>query len=675
MAIMTKPIPYKVFFGYFVLFNLLFFFLQALYQVIRKISFIHAIPLPPGVYWEIAATASFHIILYLILSALQTLLLWGLAPWISAKQKLETWQTIIFFTCVAALISLNCYFFPLSTFSKFYLPETPAIVINVVMGCSLLLLGVLALLTLARLIKRFPVLMSILIFTGVGLNFISFKQTPAIYSDVKKPNIIIIGIDSLSPGFVNKQTAPTINKFLTSSVRFNETISPLARTYPAWISILTGLYPINHYARENLYPAPEVKTYASFAWQLRQLGYDTIFATDERRFSNLGEEFGFQKIIGPRIGVNDILLGSFNDFPLSNLLVNLPFANWILPYNHINRASFYTYYHSTFDNSVQQAVDDINHSKPVFFAIHYTSPHWPYALANTAPEKFTRDYDIINSQILYNDAVKSSDQEIAELLGTLKKNGLLENSLVILLSDHGEALYKVGSRQTDPLLYQGKENAFEDYLARKTATPLQMSVGHGSDLLSPSQFHCLLGFKLFKEGKLITKPRSINIRVALIDIAPTIAQFLNFSLADKPDGISLLPTLLSNTVTPPANRVFFLESGILPNQFFTQEKIISYAQQQYTINPKNNLLEVRQDKFIEVNNNKLYGILDKEWLLALYPDDKQYVTVLLNLSDGKWTDDMKSDFAQHSPMPSMIKQLRDFYKIELLHYPQVPTNL
>ena len=86
-----------------------------------------------------------------------------------------------------------------------------------------------------------------------------------------KPNIILLGIDSLSPESINKENMPFLNKLLNESTQFTNSISPLARTYPAWSSILTGLYAEHHHAEENLISKNLINSKASIIWKLNQL--------------------------------------------------------------------------------------------------------------------------------------------------------------------------------------------------------------------------------------------------------------------------------------------------------------------------------------------------------------------------------------------------------------------
>ncbi|KTD02865.1 putative Sulfatase [Legionella feeleii] len=657
----------------FALFNLVFLALQFAYILSQGGSFLKAIPLPITVYIELATALIIQILLYVLLTFIQTAMLWGIAEYLPTKKALERWQMTIFCLSLTALLTANCYFFPLSAFSRLFLPGLPLLLLKITFYLSLLILGLLILNTLWQAWHRRPVVFSCIFLVCLStLFFLSYEKDQIKHDRIvsNTPNIFLIGIDSLSPERVSAQNTPNLDKFIQQSIVFKETVSPLARTYSAWASILTGMYPLHHQARYNLMPADIVKSKESIVWTAQSMGYQTVFATDDRRFSSISNDFGFEKVIGPKLGVNDVLLGTFNDFPLSNLLINLPISRWLFPYNYLNRSSHFSYYPSTFDRVLHQFIKQHNPQTPLFMAVHFTLPHWPYAWAASSPAQVKNEYSVQERGQLYLDAVYKADEQIGKFLTALQQADLLQNSLVIVLSDHGEALYEPGSRPLTLANYQGKqENKLSDYFKRKTSTTLEMSAGHGSDLLSPAQFFCLLGFKIFNQGQLITVPGKIDRRVALIDIAPTIYAFLNLPLKKNFDGISLL-NALTHHEPPPDNRVFMLESGELPNQIVSREKARKLGKLLYRVNPENGQLQIRKDKLAILDALKLYAILDDDWIVALYPDDFHYITVILRLSDDKWTDSLESSFAQTSPAPEMLKQLLQFYKNELASYPK-----
>ena len=545
----------------------------------------------------------------------------------------------------------------------------------VLMCGSLLILSLLLLNALFFVSLQFPraIGAGLIVFLG---SFLYGAITPITKNEpCKKTNIIFIGVDSLSPRRITTTHMPTLAHFTQHSVLFKETVSPLARTYPAWSSILTGLYPHHHHANYNLMPPDVVKSNRSMAWLLNQAGYQTLFATDDRRFNNIGEDFGFKTIIGPRMGFNDMLLGTFNDFPLSNLLVNYPISQWLFPYNYINRASHFTYYPQSFDKQLHDTLATRSQERPLFLAVHFTLPHWPYAWATTSPTQVGDEYSIEERGQLYQAALQRVDLQVATLLQDLKRQGYLENSMVVLLSDHGEALYVKGSRQTNALLYQGSgTSAFADYLKRKTSTALDMSVGHGSDLLSSDQYHCVLAFKIYKQGQLVTTPKTIDTRVALIDIAPTIQSFTGIP-AQPVDGISLLASMLGQSTLE--ERTFIMESGMLPNQFLSRNKARMLGQALFTVQTQTGQLEIKKKALTTLDALKLYAVIKGHWIVALYPDDTGYLPITLNLKNGKWSDNLNSEFVKKSPALSMLNDLDVFYnkKWPLIGASRAPNNL
>lgn len=648
------------YFTQFLLYNLIFFSFQIAYVFSKGNSFISVIPLPPSLYLELLLTLGSHLILYFLLSTLQSLLFWGLIQQRWSSSALEKGHLWIWILSVCAIILSNGYFFPLSLFSRLLLPGLPLFILTGLMLVSSLTLGLLLLNSLYFVTKKRPALSSILFSVAVCTMIY-----PILYPGLQQQlstqnNIILIGIDSLNPKYINAKDTPTLAQFIDQSVLFKETISPLARTYPAWSTILTGLYPLHHHASYNLMPPQKVNSTESMVWALDQRAYHTLFATDDRQFNNLGKEFGFQTIVGPPLGANDLLLGTFNDFPLSNLLVNSKVGYWLFPYNHMNRASHFSYYPQTFNQALKSSLASNNPNRPLFLAVHFTLPHWPYTWAESSAAKFNKDYDVSEQTALYAAAIKGADQQVDSLLQTLKRKNYLKNTMIILFSDHGEALYSKGSRQTSARAYQGKgPSSFAKYIKEKTSTELDMSVGHGSDLLSTDQYHCLLAFKLFKNNQLMSEPQRVSTRVALIDLMPTIQDFLHIALAKPVDGISLLNTIINKAPLP--ERAFLMESGMLPNQFLSKEKAKELAPLYFTVDSKTGLVHVREDVLQTLDAQKLYGLIEGDWVLALYPEDHHYLHIIQHLPDGRWTDDLDNDFAKDSPGLKMLKELREFY--------------
>nr|WP_277619246.1 alkaline phosphatase family protein [Legionella norrlandica] len=367
---MKQNRPIYSYFWQFLLFNFCFFCLQLLLLYSHAESLITSIKLPWRIYLEIIGTIGIQFGLYVLLSFIQAIMLIGVLnrPW-HYFFSVEQWQTIIWALFACFILSANAYYFPLSIYSKLFSPPIPGFIFLVLLYFSL---SCLVILLLNCCFYWYSIrLLSIILPLVIGVTVLShyFNSTPN-QSPGHRPNIIILGIDSLSPESITAKSMPFLNHLLANSFRFTNTISPLARTYPAWSSILTGLYPKNHLAEENLVERKQVKSQDSIVWELNKLGYTTIYATDDRRFNSIDKDFGFKKIIGPKTGVNDVMLGSYNDFPLGNLLINFRISFWLFPYNYNNRASYILYYPETFTRELERELS-LEQNFPVFLAVHF----------------------------------------------------------------------------------------------------------------------------------------------------------------------------------------------------------------------------------------------------------------------------------------------------------------
>jgi arylsulfatase A-like enzyme len=109
---------------------------------------------------------------------------------------------------------------------------------------------------------------------------------------VKKPNIILISIDTLRYDHLScygycRTTTPRIDQFSGKSVLYNNAYSTAAWTPPAHASMLTGLYPSQHGVIDQNHLPPEIPTLAKI---LRKNGYHTCGFVNN---SQVGEMVGF----------------------------------------------------------------------------------------------------------------------------------------------------------------------------------------------------------------------------------------------------------------------------------------------------------------------------------------------------------------------------------------------
>lgn len=365
-----------------------------------------------------------------------------------------------------------------------------------------------------------------------------------------QPDVIVIGVDSLRPdhlntyGFPGKPIAPVIDQFVAGSRRFDQAYTTQGRTFVAYMSILSGLYPTHHGARENLYPANLYRKDASIAHRFAKSGYTTALAMDEARFANFDRGFGFDEVISPPPGVADFLIGTFLDTVGTNLLQFLPYSDYFMPHVAGNRAASSVYRPAAFDNKIARAIRSADERKPLFLVSHYCIAHIPYVAVKEPMPALPVPYQ--DSSPTYRAAIAVADGQVSTLLSHLRAAGRLDNAVVVLLSDHGESL-----------------GMAKDLWHNSTGTGnfTAFTRGHGSMALDESESRVLLSIQRYINGKAALTPAASQTAVGLVDVAPTLLTMAGVGYeAHDFDGLRLLDRDGRFAALP--TRALFVESGI-----------------------------------------------------------------------------------------------------------------
>lgn len=148
--------------------------------------------------------------------------------------------------------------------------------------------------------------------------------------------------------------------------------------------------------------------------------------------------------------------------------------------------------------------------KPFFIWVHLYDPHSPY----DPPEPFHSRY----AGRLYDGEVAYTDSQLARLFGFLKKQGLYDRALIVLLSDHGESLGEHGEAEHGFFIYN-------------------------------STLHVPLIFKL---PDAVEQGRVINAPVGTVDVSPTLLDLLHMQdpISRQFQGISLASAILGKGTEP-----------------------------------------------------------------------------------------------------------------------------
>ncbi len=316
-----------------------------------------------------------------------------------------------------------------------------------------------------------------------------------------QPNLLLITIDTIRPdhlgceGYERAET-PVIDDFASNGVHFLRCTTPVPITLPSHATILTGLTPLQHGARDNtLYKVPEENE--TLAEVLQRKGYSTAaFISGQPLTSEFGLNQGFDHY----------------DDDLSNESVDGWSGRMAL-----KAATGMT--ERTGDHTASAAIRwlEENPTEPFFVWVHFFDPHQAYQPPPPYSDTF---FDLP-----YDGEIAFVDEQIGRIFAALDDTGVLEQTSVIITGDHGEGLMEHNELTHATLAYDST-----------LRVPLMWQLV-GDDA----------------PGK------RINDEVALMDILPTLADHLGFETPAVTDGVNLLPLVHGEDFEAPS-RFFENES-------------------------------------------------------------------------------------------------------------------
>jgi len=578
-------------------------------------------------------------------------------------------------------------------------------------------------------------LLAIVIFTFHSCE--STSLSPSSPATESRPNIFIIGFDAIRPDYLHffnehrQNATPHFEDFLKSSVVFSDTYTPLAKTFPSWASILTGSYPLENHAREDMLSTAFLKFEETLPGRLKKEGYETIYASDDSRFSHVNNAlFGFDRWIGPPGNATDYVLSLINDFPLSNLVVTTMLGKTLFPYSYGSHAAVFAYNPDNFLALIKSVLNQ-NRNKPLFLAAHFNLTGVPFSWFN--------DHQLNSdpSFVRYKKVLSRSDQQFGDFLSFLKQKGLLEHAIFVLFSDHGITLQMPGDRIVKESLYQGNKqdinklqrNQYNAVIAFTKDVSLEneeqkviyggdilklkvedrsqalnklfskfnpalygidTSFGYGNDVLSLKQYHPILAIRTY--GLKPNNPHLVSGRCLLLDLAPTVLDILHLQPLTKTSGISLLPFLTNSQRKLSEQRPIFLENSCtfkeIEHDGMDLAQVMAESAKFFEVNPKDEVISFTPAAQKVILETKQRAILLGDWFLAYYPVSKHYrmvqdpesgmrklvpytmppYPVLVNLKTGQWTTDLSNHFSASAPLKALKEKLDQFYGSEMDYY-------
>lgn len=312
-------------------------------------------------------------------------------------------------------------------------------------------------------------------------------------------NVLLLTVDTVRAdrlgayGYELRDTTPEIDRLLASGVTFERAVAPRSLTWPSLASVFTGLYPSGHGVLENGYEFPDDLTLLSEA--LQGAGYTTAaFLSNMCRANHQG--WGSFACSGGRDGVTlDRALGWASELPTGGEAEARPFFLWV----HLFAA------HGPYYNGGDLAATELDPG--------YEGPLGPtkWQLDPVMEEGLElTERDLRHLDALYDAALMGTDYVSGKLLAELERMGLLEDTLVVFLSDHGEELYQ--------------HNGYLYHACSVYESTLHVPFG-------------ISGVPGLPAGGRVPQP------VELVDVAPTVYELLGLGPPGQMHGASLVPYL------------------------------------------------------------------------------------------------------------------------------------
>ncbi len=316
------------------------------------------------------------------------------------------------------------------------------------------------------------------------------------------PNVVLISLDTLGARHMEaygyaRATSPFASGVLAArGVLFENAVAPATTTAPSHMTLFTSLPPSVHGVVSNLLERALGEGVPTLASLLRDAGYATASINENGAMTRrAGFDRGFDFYV-ERTGATIMNPEGFVDeiFETGLRFMEGHRAERFFVFLHTYEVHFPFQPPARYAGLFAEG-DDPNHPDNVALGAHQAYFH----------------------PVLYDREIRRVDDALRGLFASMEAMGLLENTLVIVTSDHGEAFLEHGL------------------------------VGHGSDVYEEA-----VHIPLLVAGPGVAAGRRVSEPVGLIDIAPTVLDWLGVPRPPELMGRSLAPFLRDADVSPEA---------------------------------------------------------------------------------------------------------------------------
>jgi arylsulfatase A-like enzyme len=277
-----------------------------------------------------------------------------------------------------------------------------------------------------------------------------------------RPNVLVLAADSLRADHLEPRTAPHLSALADRGTRFDHAYVSLPRTFPSWVTLLTGRHP-HHHGIRSMFPRWEERTrdFDALPERLARAGWATGVVSDYAGdiFSRI--DLGFGAVDVPEFDFRQLV----RQRALERETPLLPTLD-----SRIGRAAFPVLREmndaadpALLADSAVRTMRSLERRGPFFLVVFFSTAHFPYAAPYPYYRRFTdaayrgrykyfkpvglgreapadaRDEQQVRG--LYDGAVASIDDAAQSILDALAKDGQDKRTIVVVTADHGETLF------------------------------------------------------------------------------------------------------------------------------------------------------------------------------------------------------------------------------------------
>jgi arylsulfatase A-like enzyme len=280
---------------------------------------------------------------------------------------------------------------------------------------------------------------------------------------MNKPNVLLLTIDSLRADILgcygyDAGISPNIDKLAANGIRFTQAITGGSWTQAAFPPLMTSTYASMYGGCLGLLSPDRPSPIQALATH----GYTTAgFSTSPHLSKATGYDRGFHYFVDLEPAEIDPWLRRIKG---GQHLLRSPLLHYLLRLvgQRIRPARLYV----SAAEVTNRILDRLNGLRQPFYAwAHYMDVHWPYHLEETLthPQEIAQAWKDLahmyganwkgvpvtsaqkdHYRRLYEQAIRYTDAQIGRLLDCLDRSGQLSNTVIILVSDHGEEFLERG---------------------------------------------------------------------------------------------------------------------------------------------------------------------------------------------------------------------------------------